>query len=254
MSEENSVDPKSIWGTAPSPPAQTAPSPQNIWSQPAPASPASSSFGTDPKSIWGSPENGQTAPAPRQSVAVQPAQPQTHLYQDSSQPFYKRAWDFANTPMLDFTHLMSKEGAIGEAFGRTSDQGGFERGVENVVSGFTAPLSLALTAATFGTGGLIEGAGVSALRESGLFTAAEIADAAKASEVAMKATRALEPLQPAIDSALSAGGHDLGLLQKAREALPLAGREDDLASKATQDFLAKKGFTPEELKDLAKTP
>ena len=253
MSEENSVDPKSIWGTAPSPPAQTAPSPQNIWSQPAPASPASSSsFGTDPKSIWGSPENGQTAPAPRQSVAVQPAPPQTHLYQDSSQPFYKRAWDFANTPTLDFTHLMSKEGAIGEAFGRTSDQGGFERGVENVVSGLTAPLSLALTAATFGTGGLIEAAGSTALREAGM-TAAEIADAAKASEVAMKATRALEPLQPAIDSALSAGGHDLALLQKAKDVLPLGGREADLSSETMQNFLAKKGFSPDELKELAKT-
>jgi hypothetical protein len=66
-----------------------------------PANPFANAFGT-------SPDNGQ--PEPTQ-----------HLYQDSSQPLYKRAFDFATTPLTEsiFGLPETRPGA-----------GGFERGVE----------------------------------------------------------------------------------------------------------------------------
>ena len=157
-------------------------------------------------SAFGSQDNGQT-------------QPTQHLYQDPSQPWYKRAFDFAQTPTIDFTHLMSKEGAVGKAFGRTSDQGGFERGAENLVSGFTAPLSLALTAATFGGSGLIESAGATALKESGEFAAEEIPQILKASQAAVKAAKDLEPGSTAVEDAVRATGIDPARFKTAQDVL-----------------------------------
>ena len=188
------------------------------------------------------PNNGQP------EVAEAPPQ---HLYQDPNQSWWKRGLDFANTPIVDFTHLMSKEGAIGQAFGRTSEQGGFERGAENLVSGFTAPLSLALTAATFGTGGLIESAGATALKEAGL-SAAEIADAAKGSEAALQAFKAQKDIEPVIQSALEAGGHDLGLLQRAKEATSNLVPDTNFGEPAVQNVLEKAGFSEADRAALAK--
>src|ERR1700728_1618690 len=77
---------------------------------------------------------------------------------DSDDPWYKKAWTWANTPLTESFGIPSeREGA-----------GGFERAGEHILSGLTSPLSLALTAATFGTGGFIESAGASALKEAGL--------------------------------------------------------------------------------------
>lgn len=167
----------------------------------------------------------------------QPPEPTQHVYQDSSQPWYKRAWDFANTPMTESLFGLPEE---------RQGAGGFERAAEHIASGLTSPLSVALTAATFGGGGLIEGAGVSALKESGLFTAAEIADAAKGSQAAVDAFKASKDIEPAINAALKSGGHDLGLLGRAREAVAPLNRDAELATDEMQSNLSKVGLNNEQ--------
>lgn len=161
---------------------------------------------------------------------------------DSDDPWYKKAWNFANTPLTEQFGIPSeREGA-----------GGFERGAEHILAGLTSPLSLALTAATFGTGGLIESAGASALREGLGWTAAEIADVSKASEVAANAYRDLKPVEPIVRDALTAGGHDLALVDRAKEALGPVNLEEGFGNPEVQSALAKKGFSEQELEDLGK--
>ena len=168
----------------------------------------------------------------------------SHIYQDESQPWYKRAWDYANTPLTEslFGLPEYREGA-----------GGFERGIEKIASGFTSPLSVALTAATFGTGGLIESAGANALKATGEFAAGEIPQIMKASQVAVNAMKDLKAIEPAINSALEKEGGTglLNLVNRAKEAtgpLDLSGKfgEDSL-----QNLLEKKGFTEAERTQLA---
>ena len=163
----------------------------------------------------------------------QPSAPTQHLYQDSSQPWYKRAWDYANTPLTE------------SLFGLPEDRqgaGGFERGVEHIVSGLTSPLSVALTAATFGTGGFIESAGMSALRESGEFTAEELPQIVKAAQTAQQAFKDSKDIEPVIADALKAGGHDMGLLQRARDLVAPLNRDADLATPEVQSSLSKIGL------------
>lgn len=68
------------------------------------------------------------------------------------EPWYSRTWDYLNKPLFD----LHREGA-----------GPIESGVEDVITGLTSPLSLALTVGTFG-GGAIEGIGVGALTRLGV--------------------------------------------------------------------------------------
>jgi len=175
------------------------------------------------------PDNGNPAPA---------APP---LVQQPDEPFYKKAFDFLNTPITeDFGLPTSRAGA-----------GGFERGVEHIVSGLTSPLSLALTAATFGGGGLLESAGASTLREAGL-TAAEIADVSKASEIATNVAKEMPSAEGAVQQALTAAGHDPALVTKAREALGPVNLEDSFAEPEVQTALQKAGFSDKEVEDLSK--
>jgi hypothetical protein len=129
-------------------------------------------------------------------------------------PWYKKAWDVANTPLTTYLGIPEhREGA-----------GGFERGVENILSGFTSPLSIGLTLATFGTGGLIESAGATALKEAGL-SAVEIAQASKGAEVALEASKAGQN----ITNALTSAGIDPGAFRAAQGILYDQGlRETDL--------------------------
>ena len=179
-----------------------------------------------------SPNNGQTAPA----------SPIQHLYQDSSQPWYKRAWDWANTPLTE------------SLFGWPEDRpgaGGFERGLEHIASGLTSPLSVALGLATFGTGGFIEGAGTTALKEAltadgaRLFTDAEIGQIAKGSETALQALKAQKPLEPVLREAMAAGGHDSALLLKASNVFGDTNRITELAKPEIQRNLAMVGLKTE---------
>ena len=240
----NSVDLSNIWGNTSTPSPQSSSTDlSKIWGKGegvspsvSPAVAAPSSSGTDLSSIWG---GGESRPNNGQTEA--PASPKFD-YQDPNKPWYSRAFSWLNTPLTE------------SLFGLPEDRpgaGGFERGVEHIASGLTSPLSVALTAATFGTGGLVESAGVTALKEAGL-TAAEIADATKASQVALDATRALKPIEPAIQDALTAGGHDLGLLQRAREATGPLNLDTQFGEPALQKVLEEAGFSDEERAALAK--
>ena len=145
------------------------------------------------------PDNGQTQSEPPQ-----------HLYQDSSQPLYRRAWDWANTPLTE------------SLFGLPEDRpgaGGFERGVEHIASGLTAPLSLALTAATLGGGGLVESAGATALKESGEFAAEEIPSIIRGAQAAVQAGKDLAPGETAVADAIKATGLDPARFKTAQDVL-----------------------------------
>jgi hypothetical protein len=65
----------------------------------------------------------------------------------SSAPWYEKTWDWANKPLVDL---------------HREDAGGLESGVEDVASGFTSPLSIALTVGTFGSGAALSALGVGA--------------------------------------------------------------------------------------------
>jgi hypothetical protein len=198
--------------------------------------PASSS---DPFAAFG----GRSISGPLSGQTSQPSEPAQHIYQDSSQPWYKRAHDFFSTPLTESLFGIPEE---------RPGAGGFERAVEHIVSGFTAPYSLALTAATFGTGSLIESAGATALKEAGL-SATEIADAVKGSQAALGALKEAKSVDPVIQQALEAGGHDMGLLDRARKLVSPLNRDAEFGTPAIQNALKESGkFTPEELKALGK--
>src|SRR6266481_7913391 len=71
-------------------------------------------------------------------------QPQTL---DANAPWYEKTWDWANKPLID----LHRQGAEG-----------FEAGTEDVLSGFTSPLSIALTVGTFGSGAALRALGIGA--------------------------------------------------------------------------------------------
>ena len=205
-------------------------------SAPAPAAQASTNpldlaFGTGSSPLSGQPTSTDT-----------PEETQ-RLYQDDTQPWYKRAWDFANTPVTESLFGIPEE---------RKGAGGFERAVEHIASGLTSPLSLALTAATFGTGGIIESAGANALKESGMFAAEEIPQMAKAAEAALQAFKETPAVEPFIKQALEAGGHDLSLLERAKEITQSLVPETKFGEPAVQSLLEKAGFSEGEREALAK--
>ena len=186
----------------------------------------------------GSPNNGQPVPAPSA--------------QDENQPWYKKAFDWTNTPTVDFVHLMGPEGAVGKAFGRTEEPKGIERGVENIVSGFTAPLSIALTLGTFGTGGLLESAGATALKEAGGEFAENLPQIMKAAKIATDAYKEGNAADPVIKAALEAGGHDLDLVRRGEQVFSPLNKLTELGSDAEQSALSKQGLSREEQAALGK--
>jgi hypothetical protein len=73
------------------------------------------------------------------------AQATTQPESDPNAPWYSKAWDWANKPLVD----LHREGA-----------GGFESGAEDVASSLTSPLSIALTIGTLGSGTALRALGV----------------------------------------------------------------------------------------------
>ena len=76
------------------------------------------------------------------------------------EPWYSKAWEWLNSPLYDLHQWGTREGA--GAFEK-----GLETGLEDIGSGFTSPLQIGLTLATFG-GGAVEEAGISLLRGIGV--------------------------------------------------------------------------------------
>jgi len=243
----------------------------DIFGSPATTAPKQTS-GPDLSDIFGGPSS-ITSRQPSETPA-----PIKHLYQDPNAAWYSRAFDWMQTPLTEslFGLPEEREGASG-----------FERGVEHIASSLTSPLSLALTAATFGTGAPLASAGETALKEAiteggeAAFNADEIAQIAKGAKIARDTARSLPDVKPVIDEALKAGGHDLGLLQRARNVFGAVSRDAELGEEEFQrslmdvglnkaerealkagelspearDAIAaeKGGFTRAELKDLAQT-
>lgn len=164
-------------------------------------------------------------------------------YQDPNKSWYERGWSWLNTPLTE------------SLFGLPEDRpgaGGAERGLEHIVSGLTSPLSVALTAATFGTGGVIESAGMSALRESGEFTAEELPQIVKATQTAQQAFKDSKDVEPVIADALKDGGHDMDLLQRARNLIAPLNRDAELGGAEVQSGLSKVGLNEAERTALTK--
>jgi hypothetical protein len=189
-------------------------------------------------------ENGFAVVGSPDSSSPENGQPESHLYEDPNQPWYKRAWDFANTPLTEslFGLPENRQGA-----------GGFERGLEHIASGLTSPLSLALTAATFGGGGLLESAGVTALKETGEFAAEEIPQIVKASQAALQAQKDLKPIEPVITDALKAKGGDelVKLVNDAKLKLGPIDLSNKFGEEAVQKQLTASGFSEDQIKQLS---
>jgi hypothetical protein len=164
----------------------------------------------------------------------------------------KKAWAWANTPLTTSLFGLPEERA---------GAGGFERGVEHIVAGLTSPLSVALTAATFGTGGFIESAGTTALKESGEFTAEEIAQIAKGSKIALDTMKAQTPIEPVIADALKAAHtpEELDLLKLAKAKVDPAGLNPEFqfgkdsyqGLPGKPGILEKVGLSPKQVDDFA---
>jgi hypothetical protein len=247
---DKSVDLSNIWAKPKEAATPSFAAPSNtdlssIWGKkeaaPAPAPTAVSDTSSSPSSLAGIWGGGESRPVSGQP-ATELGGPTQHLYQDDTQPWYKRAWDWTNTPITEsvFGLPESREGA-----------GGFERGVEKIASGLTSPLSLALTAATFGTGGAVESAGATALKQAGGFAADEIPQMAKAAQIALKTFQESQSIEPAINAALEAGGHDLSLLQRAKELTHGLVADTKFGEPAVQNVLEKAGMSEAERTALA---
>lgn len=100
---------------------------------------------------------------------------------DPDAPWYKKVWDWANSPVVDEQH-------IERWLGREGNAGGFEKGLYDLISGLTSPLQIALTLGTFGSGSLLESGGAAALKAAGM-GAEEISTVAKGSQVIAKAIK-----------------------------------------------------------------
>jgi hypothetical protein len=181
-----------------------------------PAASSSAPGGADLSSIWG---GGESRPKNGPEESPTPAK---HLYQDASQPLYKQVGDWLNTPLTESLFGLPEERA---------GAGGIERGLEHIASGLTSPLSVGLTLATFGTGGLIDSAGMTALKESGQFAADELPQIVKAAQTAVNTFKEAPEGATAIADAVKAAGVDPALWNRAQSFLYDNGMtEHDLVS------------------------
>jgi hypothetical protein len=182
-------------GTAPATsPAQTSPTNPidaglsgSSFSAPAPVSsdvnPIDSGLSGAPK-VSKSPDNGQA---------------------DSGQSFIGKAWDWANTPLIN----LNKD-----------NQSGFIGGAEDVLSGLTSPLSIGLTLATFGGGAALRGLGLAA---------EEMPVALRGAQALLKAGQAADGSAEAITALRTAGmaEREIPTAMKGANALFKAGVNAD---------------------------
>lgn len=137
---------------------------------------------------------------------------------DSNSPWYKKAWDFANHPLID-------EDTMKNWFGADPDHwSGFAHGLFDVASGLTSPLSLAFAIGTFGESWGIElgsTAGVAALKTAGM-GAEEVGQMVKGSQIFAKALKIGHDSEGALAEVAKAG-FDPEVFQKGLTALSDAG-------------------------------
>lgn len=130
---------------------------------------------------------------------------------DANEPWYEKAWDFVNAPLID-------EQQIEKWTGREGRASGLEKGFYDLLSGLTSPLSLALTIGTFGTGSLVDTGGMAALKAVGMATE-DIATVTKGSEIMADAIKKGKDAW----EALSSSGLDVEKVKTGIDALQKAG-------------------------------
>src|SRR5581483_11136429 len=113
--------------------------------------------------------------------------------EDTNAPWYKKAWDWANTPLVD-------EQSVERWLGREGNASGFEKGVYDLASGLTSPLSIALMIGTWGSGALFESGGAAMLSKAG-WAAKDIEEVAKGSEVVAQAVKMGKDAEGALQAA-----------------------------------------------------
>lgn len=144
----------------------------------------------------------------RQHVVESSAEPA-----DPNAPWYKKAWDWANNPVIDEQHI--------ERWLGREDAGGIEKGIYDLIAGLTSPLQIALTVGTFGSGALLEAGGATALRAAGL-GAKEIEEVTKGSQLIAKAIKAGKSADEAY-AAMPALGLNPNTVLNGLEAVSKAG-------------------------------
>lgn len=233
-----------IGGGSPSP----SPTPA---AQPSEPEPTSSAPAVDP---LGFTVVGGSSSAPSSSAPT--AEPAS----DPNAPWYKRAWDWANHPLVD----------IDSALGRSGKAGGFEKGANDLVSSLTSPLSLAIAIGTLGSGSLVEVGGATALRGVGM-AASEIGEVTKGAQIVADTLKAGRTAQEGMAAAEAAGINpeiltkglqtlkdasldtssllSKGLVRNAgtkfASSLGLGAKEADMAGQGLQ-FLTSAGFTAQQ--------
>lgn len=115
-------------------------------------------------------------------------------WNDPSKGVLGHIWGVLNTPTVD----------VDSALGRSGQAGGIEKGANDLVSGLTSPLSIALTVGTFGLGGLIEAGGAAALKAVGM-AAGDISEVTKGAQVVQDAVKAGKTFQEGMQAAEAAG-------------------------------------------------
>lgn len=143
----------------------------------------------------------------------------------TNEGFLDKTWRVLNTPLSEsFGIPDSREGA-----------GGLERGAEKVLSGFTSPLSLLLSIGTLGTGGFLESAGSSVLKDvltaggEGLTDAQAADKVAQFGKAAEAATNAFKTTGQSVAKAVQDTGMDYNEFRSLQNVLYRSGlREGDL--------------------------
>lgn len=179
---------------------------------------------------------------------------------DPNAPWYKKAWGALNHPLVD----------IDSVLGRTDKAGGFEKGVNDLVSGLTSPLSLAIAVGTLGSGSLIEAGGATALRGAGM-AASEIGEVTKGAQILADTLKTGRTVQEGMEAAQAAGVNpdvlnkglqalkdasldsgsllSKGLIRnagtKVASSLGLAAKDADTVGQGLQ-FLVSAGFTAQQ--------
>lgn len=114
--------------------------------------------------------------------------------EDPNAPVWKKVWSWLNKPLID----------VESTLGRTQSGGPIEKGVTDLISGLSSPLSLALTIGSFGAGGLAESAGASVLRSAGM-AAGDIGEVTRGAKILADTLKTGRTAQEGIASAEAAG-------------------------------------------------
>ena len=153
-------------------------------------------------------------------------QPETHPQLESkaeapdpNAPWYKKLWETANAPLFDAETAKNW-------FGWDVDHwNGWGKGIFDLASGLTSPLSIGLAIGTFGSSSLIEAGGMTALKAAGM-AAEDIAQVTKGSEILAKAIKMGHDTETAF-GVMPSFGVDPALVKTGLDTLAKAGMKGE---------------------------